>query len=863
MDDGGLLNTWEFRGGSFTNKSSWIEIGFKENEDIRGFIHRNFFKVAIIHNFQRVYNTGLISRDGNGTDLIIIDPSSQYIVDNRKSFSNSIFVTFYDANENYLSYRRLDGFLFTTPKNAVYCSFKFSSIEEDYISIRKDESQNFMSSIPMMIGKYWNYANGSLESNNASIGTDKFRVTAGIQYKINRDLNNYKIYTSFYDENSNRLSHIELSAKQFTAPENAVYAAITLTLKNNEIEQNIKSLHLERYSNTFDNVYYMGDYEAPFSNFIIKVPTEYRKAGLSIRFKKDGEIIELYYKNTTNFSDPEFRSTKNWGVNYTSMSVADNGNIPIIPFAYYNYGNGMLTFDKIYDNYHSSGTYQFYVEENTLYVVTKQDTFTGYKVYVCYYSKDKKRISSLEITGNLRFTTPIGTMYASITFSKAISSEDEATFNSKAITVKTADEAADVEYRNPLYKKNIWSIGDSHKNKYETYLANKTGAIYDAVKNLEIRDNSAKYNYLSFRTINQAKYLVDDILKKGTPVDYIFIDETHYDFVSEEESKGKVNEVDPIIVQENYSYREQIFKDSTSIVQFFNNNTAEITGKYTAKPNARIACYIGSIKQSPEFSLSGTTSAGHVEIIFNSSTGTQYRSGIDIEANLTLNEALTEINQIQFGDTGCKWENLNHHESITDGKLQFTYTGGIDDADAELKVEFNLGETGLALVPDSGNIESSELEVGMYFISRNISNWANKDYWQMYPSSYSFIRGAIEYLTENIPEAKIVIFSMPGIAWNFDTGILTDRDGTEVNVKYADGNINCNAIKNTKMYAFAVGANTGLKNVAEFYSVQFIDVEKLCGFNPNNWSTYYNSNDGHCKPIGYERIADVLANSVI
>lgn len=415
---------------------------------------------------------------------------------------------------------------------------------------------------------------------------------------------------------------------------------------------------------------------------------------------------------------------------------------------------------------------------------------------------------------------------------------------------------------NPLSGKYLWTIGDSHKSRYEHYLAARTGCIVDKTENDNIKSkrDDAPYAVGYNRHMQQARYIVEKLYKTDhRQVDYILMEDVHFYF------DGNITEKEPFECSEIYTYSGQIFATSNAANAYFTSNFNSLVNSFTPKVNAMIRLGYGSLSQSPKVSLSGTTMAGQATIKFTDSQGVLHSASIAIPQGKNLQEALTIINEIQFEDFGSTWVNANHHSPITGDSITYTYIGDLNSNDKNLKVSYDFGTTGLVMVSE-GEIVNSVRYLSFAFVCKDVSEWANVSKWNRLASAdkdaYIFIKGVIEYLTRNIPNVRIVIFTMNNVSWNFSTGILTDTDKAQINVKYADGSFNINAIKGSKQYDRQAKCNAGWKNVAEYYSLQFIDLADLCGINANNWSEFYNSNDVHLIPAKYDRIAEVLANYV-
>ena len=454
----------------------------------------------------------------------------------------------------------------------------------------------------------------------------------------------------------------------------------------------------------------------------------------------------------------------------------------------------------------------------------------------------------------------------------------------------------------PMKGKKFWSIGDSHRWKWNAKLASETGSIagHDLlayITNAENKvraidgDNSSalvtyEQKYIS-RIVSMAKYLVD-LYKSGEAVDYIFLEYVHKYFVQEYNGKiippaqtydysGDIMTAEPFLTKAYYEYTARDFNTTTEALSYLDSNFSTIVNTFNPVSNAIIALRVKSFIQQPKFKLTGsTTSAGTFTVSFIDSEGRKYTATTSIKAGMSLNEALTEINQTNFrSSTGCLWNNRNSHSDITDGMLTYTYEGHITDDDASIKMTFDFGSTGIAKDGD-WNIDENVYLLNRGFKSHDVAEWNNASKWRDVNANfdaYIWIKAAVELLQKEIPTAKIFVWTLNTESFNHDTGLTEDlvlKDNGQmvnevVDLKYADGTLNINALFNTNRYRRMQQNLEGWEKVAKYYNLGFIPVSSENSISPANHYYFYANNDVHPNlhgEEGYLRVAEIIKQKV-
>ena len=127
---------------------------------------------------------------------------------------------------------------------------------------------------------------------------------------------------------------------------------------------------------------------------------------------------------------------------------------------------------------------------------------------------------------------------------------------------------------------------------------------------------------------------------------------------------------------------------------------------------------------------------------------------------------------------------------------------------------------------------------------------------------FPMTKGLVEYIGKELPEAKLVMFSMTNMSWDM-VNSMSIKDNPCFSVLNPDGSLSIEKLKSSNAYISSEKYAWGLEQTANYYGLQFIPVHKIWGVTFQNWGTYYNSLDVHPKKIGYDRVAEVLAAHVV
>lgn len=333
-------------------------------------------------------------------------------------------------------------------------------------------------------------------------------------------------------------------------------------------------------------------------------------------------------------------------------------------------------------------------------------------------------------------------------------------------------------------------------------------------------------------------YSLRDKAKDGE-VDVIFIEEVHY-------GEGRISNFDTIdnsyplkptqmlslgnfnmtIGEEknNFDKNYQTLLSSIDI----NSRKKRTTLKSSIKTVSRVITFIVSNE---------TLHAGNFVLTIDG-----HDFSTQIEEGMYLRDAVSAIFTWSFREY-TNWKNV----SKTGGSITIVYEGTSSDA----SINFSYSENGTGISCSLGEQSSASTDVYRYFASENVNDWLDKSKWVYYAgpwdNPYASFKGVIETLQENFPNAILVPFTM------FDNTLKEDYYNPRFDMVDYRTNTFPKMYKRVKV----------LLDVAEYYFIKGIDVLKLCGISPFNFTAFYNYNNVHPKAEGYKRIAETLIKELL
>jgi len=413
-------------------------------------------------------------------------------------------------------------------------------------------------------------------------------------------------------------------------------------------------------------------------------------------------------------------------------------------------------------------------------------------------------------------------------------------------------------YIHPLNGKRVWSFGDSHQgvdnaNTILSVLEEKTGCVVDKTLNTQCgiaftgntnSDIYKKYEYsidTNQRSLHALKDMVSD--QRTSEPDVIFLEQTHPTFAD-------TIDAEPFIGTKLIEYNS-LSSPFASKTDMQNNLETDVLDYIkNISPKNRIAgtvlkMYYQTLKKVITFSAPSSLTEG--SFILN--IGDQSFSA-EVTAGMTLSEALSALNEWQFGDTS-DWANENPHAQITENKLTILYKGESADA-VSTNISVTDNNTGISL----DNVEDSSVSNHGYllFMLHDPAKWEIFSSWKYndnntdYDYGYAMLKGTIELAQTLFPKARIVL-------WYPNSYALLENSV----VRYADGTLDISETQKRNTWTnWELNNRDAWKACAELYSCRFIDVSRNSTISYINYDTWYKA-EIHPTSEGYARWGEVIA----
>ena len=404
----------------------------------------------------------------------------------------------------------------------------------------------------------------------------------------------------------------------------------------------------------------------------------------------------------------------------------------------------------------------------------------------------------------------------------------------------------------PLYGKDIYSFGDSLCNgTWEKMLADITGANFNKAANDLISwggtfsgdEGGPLYNEEGYGKngdmpggLRRAKNFV--LMPKETygNKDVIFFENVH-DGVSESED---ISTSKPFMWTRYAVYEEQEFYDTNVAGNYFNNNRSSILqsiGFTTPQVGTMVKMKVKTVTVPLVFS-NGATNSGSVKISIN---------GNDFETEVTegdsIEQVIDKISVWSFSDnTGWKNKKLN---STT---INLQYVGGNSSSKDDV-ITFDGQGTGVVATINS-KVETVAYRTHA-FLSLDVNEWDTPEAWSYYSNygrCYAQWKGVIEYIQKNCPETKMYMLLFPNSAYS-------------KSCVRQDGSFDVEAFYASTRWKQHIDNRRCLINVADYYNIPIIDLEKEMGV-MTNWETYFPENNVHMKNTLYQRFAEIIASKI-
>lgn len=382
----------------------------------------------------------------------------------------------------------------------------------------------------------------------------------------------------------------------------------------------------------------------------------------------------------------------------------------------------------------------------------------------------------------------------------------------------------------PWYGKTAITLGDSHSQRREEWmpkLCKMLGMEFLESLNSQIPVGNvtppAYEMYINAMTAQVAALIS---LKSVAIPDVIFIENVHYFYTDSPSAFPFKPSSMELVGEYNMTKAEEI--------AYFNEHFNEIvTSVQDKEPRKVIKTVINGKTCTVTFSAS-SISSGTFEITLDGVT-----ISTELTAGMTLAQAVNKIMEWQFGDY-TDWVNV----SKTDNSITFRYNG---EGQAAFNFSYNAGGTGLSA--SAGSITDIGESIYRYYASNTMGGWNTFSKWIRvvdWYQGYMQNKGVMEMLQENFPESIIVVLGIPN--WRMTQSDFDDLDYYE--------------FTHTESFLLSQSRKEGFLECGKMYDCKTVDVEELSGISPINYLTFYNPDEVHPKPVGYERWAETIAKEL-
>lgn len=434
----------------------------------------------------------------------------------------------------------------------------------------------------------------------------------------------------------------------------------------------------------------------------------------------------------------------------------------------------------------------------------------------------------------------------------------------------------------PMYGKHFFVFGDSHTEApafglwqmfceltgaiYHTLLRKKasdgtyhffsaTTSTTDYTSLIDEEDTGIEVNCDGFNWAQYAHAAYTYAQYKGFNVDYILVENCHFNKWNFYNDDGSVKENVPIVLLNKTKVYSQIFEDAMAVMNFVNRdeNVAKVVDELGFDSiDSSFDLKYGTASQELVFSFSEGNSLSTdcvAKIHFGDDTSKTIST--TLSSGMSLTDCVDAINQWAF-DEYSTWVNPTKG---TQGntKILLNYSseiGGDSSAIANFEVT---NSANLVMQQPSISVKATSWihEYGLKDTSglKKSSSWLRSGgsvNWSL-PNA---MLGAMQYMGEHSPKTKFVFLGI----WNNEM---------KEEYKYANGSVNPYDLMKSSSYKNGQISKKSIKDIAELFGWQYIDVDKLCGITPFNVTpTFNNYNNVHMKKDGYRVSAECIAKYI-
>ena len=422
----------------------------------------------------------------------------------------------------------------------------------------------------------------------------------------------------------------------------------------------------------------------------------------------------------------------------------------------------------------------------------------------------------------------------------------------------TPDKNLSKAFFHPLMGKKVWYFGDSHTTGSWMFdrVQELTECDIDQTKNRIINGqskdpSSALYQRLEYATDNLQKSLIalkELVDNDDEIVDAIFLEQTHYVFDDNVDAEPFVGTqlLEYNSVSNPFASKEAMMGALDTDIKTY---LSEVTSS-NRKSCSVLKVFYSTTNDTIAFaSTNSTLNAGTFKLVIN---GNEF--SVNVTQGMTIPQALTALNQWQFGDVPeCEWVNTNHHTTITGNSMVLTYRGDGTPSTTDI----TLIDSGTGISISSQTLDGNSTYNYFLFMCHAPSQWLNMDNWKYYDRNeykygYAILKGTFELAQSLFPTAKIY------------TWYPVSLDISSINPPryFEDGTFDVISFENNSYHwKECVAGVKAWRAASEVYNIPFVDVKDDCGMSPINYESWYNSGI-HPTNDGYKRWGEVLVSKL-
>jgi len=410
----------------------------------------------------------------------------------------------------------------------------------------------------------------------------------------------------------------------------------------------------------------------------------------------------------------------------------------------------------------------------------------------------------------------------------------------------------------PMYGKNYFVFGDSHTAsafKFYSRIAEMTGAFYyesytKVVSVLGVNETHIFIRKLSndyinyenefdtgvipncdgFNTSQTSHVIYTYCQNNNITLDYIIVANVHFAEWKFYDDNNVMIEYPPKIFINPTPTFSRLFSTAQDASIFFNTNAGiqEVVSELNfTTTDSTVYIRYGTAGQTLTFSFSSGTTL-NTDTIATINFGTNTVS-TNLTTGMTIEECVNAINQWAFQEF-TTW--INSNKGVFGGvDIPLTYSSVVGGNSTEIGILTTSTVCNLQMNTPTISVVSSAFT--LQYSSNDVSGLNIASNWLTSGGNVNWVRphtmlGALAYIGKYSPFTKWVFLGLSNN--NFLNSYV-----------YPDGTINPYSLFKNNSYIYGQYSKKGLKNIAELFGGQYIDVDKLSGINPFNIVPTFNN----------------------